>query len=150
MQLMPWQTWGVSWWVTLYQKDLDLPRLKVHMQMLPELVRTRNTKLANSVPIKQVLNLRTLHDIMNEVSMSKEMLSEVLRLLKIFHTLPVTTSIAERNFSILRCLKTHLGSNMSQQGLHHTILLYIYKDTTEMQILLIAKTFIAVNESRIH
>jgi len=38
----------------LYQSDLDLPRLKVQLQMLLDLNRTRNIKLPNSVPIKEV------------------------------------------------------------------------------------------------
>jgi len=68
----------------LYQSDLDLPRLKVQLQMLPDLIRTRNIKLPNSVPIKEVINVRTLYDLINKVSMSKEMLSEVVRLIRFF------------------------------------------------------------------
>ena len=49
----------------------------------------------------RVTNVRILCDIMNEVSMSKEMFSKVLRLMKIFYTIPVTTSTAERSFSAL-------------------------------------------------
>ena len=47
----------------LYRNDLDLPRLKVQLQMLPDLIRTRNIKVPNSVPIKEVTNIRTLCDL---------------------------------------------------------------------------------------
>ena len=48
-----------------YQSDLDLPRLKVQLQMLPNLLRTRNIKSPNSLPIKEVTNIRTLCDLIN-------------------------------------------------------------------------------------
>ena len=58
----------------LYDKDIDLNRLKMQLQMLPDLIRARNAMPYSShVPIKVVTNLRTLCDIMNELSVSKEM-----------------------------------------------------------------------------
>ena len=44
----------------LYEKDVNLPRLKIQLQMLPNLIRTRNQKLTSSPPIKKVTNLRTM------------------------------------------------------------------------------------------
>ena len=92
----------------LYEKDVDLGKLKIQLQMLPDLIRTRNMKIPNCVPIKRVTNVQTLSDVMNEISMSKEMFSEVHRLLKIFYTIPVTTATAERSFSALCWLKAYL------------------------------------------
>lgn len=68
----------------LYKSDINLERMKTQLLMLPDLIRTRNTKLDNTVPIKKVTNIVTLCDIMNEITVSKDMLSEVFRLLKIF------------------------------------------------------------------
>ena len=88
-----------------------------------------------------------LSDIMNEIGISKEMLSEVFRLLMIFYTLPVTTSTAERTFSALRRLKTFLRSAMSQPRLNHTMRLYIHKDRTDqIDDENIAKCFVMENE----
>ena len=42
------------------------------------------------------------YEIMNVVAMSKDMFSEVLHLIKIFYTIPVTTATAQRTFSTLR------------------------------------------------
>ena len=93
--------------------------------------------------------MRTLCDIMNEVSMSKEMFSEVHKLLKIFYTIPVTTSTAERSFSALRRLKTYLRSTMSQPRLNNLMLLYIHKERTdEINESSIAKSFVIENERR--
>lgn len=106
----------------LYEKDLDLARLKVQLQMVPDLITTRNKKLPNMVPITKMTNLRALCDAMNEVSMSKDMVSEVRRLLQIFYTIPVKTSTAEQTFSALRRLKNYLRSTMSQPRLNHTMI----------------------------
>ena len=69
----------------LYENDIDLKKLKTQLQMFPDLVQTRNVKVPNCIPIKSVTNVRTICDIMNEINISKEMLSEVLKLLKIFY-----------------------------------------------------------------
>ena len=114
-------------------------------------MQTRNVKVPNCIPIKSVTNVRTICDIMNEINISKEMLSEVLKLLKIFYTIPVTTSSAERTFSALRCLMTYLQSTMSQPRLNHMMLLYIHKDKTDgIDDVSIAKNFIMENERRRH
>jgi len=97
----------------MYKNDIDLTRVKVQLQMMPDLIRTRNQLPTNLVPIKKVTNVRTICDVMNDVSVSKDMLSQVHRLLKIFYTIPVTSSTAERTFSALRRLKTFLRSTMT-------------------------------------
>ena len=133
----------------IYKGDLDLARLHIQLQMLPDLIRTRNMKLTNDIPIRKVTNVRTLCEVMNEVPMSKGMFSEVLRLIKIFYTIPVTTATAERTFSALRRLKTYLRATMSQQRLNHTMLLYVHKDRTDkIDIVNIARSFIKENDRR--
>ena len=64
---------------------------------------------------------------MNEINISKKMLSEVLKLLKIFYTIPITTSSTEQTFSALRW---YSQSIVSQPRLNHT-LLYIHKENTD-------------------
>ena len=131
----------------LYKDDLDLSKLKTQLSMLPDLIVTRNTR--NSVPIKKVTNVRTICDIINETSVGREMLSEVIKLLKIFYTLPTTTSTAERSFSALRRLKTFLRSTMTQPRLNHTLLSFIHKDRVdEIKEEKIAESFIGVNDKR--
>ena len=68
----------------IYKNDLDLARLQTQLRMLPDLIRTRNMMPTCDVPITRVINIRTLCEVINEVSMSKVMFSEVLRLMKIF------------------------------------------------------------------
>ena len=77
----------------IYKNDLDLARLQIQLQILPDLIRTRNMKLSNDIPIRKVTNVRTLCEVMNEVPMSKGMFSEVLRLIKIFYNCRSRTNI---------------------------------------------------------
>ncbi|CAF2938056.1 unnamed protein product [Rotaria sp. Silwood2] len=49
-------------------------------------------------------------------------------LLKIFSTLPVSTSTAERTFSVLKLLKSYLRSTMSENRLNGLAMMYIYRD----------------------
>ena len=89
----------------MYSKDIDIECLRIQLKMLPELIRTYTEKNP-ATPIKKVTNLRTLCDIMTDVSSSKSLLCEVYNLLHIALTIPVTSATAERCFSALRRLKT--------------------------------------------
>ena len=48
--------------IKLFSKEIDVERLKLQLQMLPDLLRTYNEKNPATV-IKRVTNLRTLCDI---------------------------------------------------------------------------------------
>ena len=77
------------------------------------------------------------------------MLSEVVRLIRIFLTIPVTTSTAERTFPALRRLKTFLRSTVSQPRLNHAMIAYIHKDRTdEISVDNIAQQFVMKIERR--
>ena len=134
--------------IEMYNKDIDKQRLAIQLKMLPDLVRTYNER--NPVTaIKKVTTLRTLCEIMNDVTSSKTMFSEVLTLLHIVLTIPVTSATAERAFSALRRLKTFLRSSMSQVRLNHVMLLHIYKERTDkLRLLDVANCFISVNDWR--
>ena len=73
----------------LYAQDIDIPRLIMQLRMLPDLLKTYNEKNP-SVRICKVTNLRTICEVMNDVSSSKSIFSEVFKLLKIALTIPVT------------------------------------------------------------
>jgi len=88
---------------------------------------------------------------MNHEHAYKTTLSEVHKLLRLFLTIPLT-STAERTFSVLRRVLTYLRSTMTEQRLNNCLLLHTYKDLTDnIDLLAIAKEFIAVgvtNERR--
>ena len=131
---------------SLYKDDLDIDRLRRQILLLVDVIRV-------GVPsVKEVTSVRTICDAMNHEHAYKTTLSEVHKLLRLFLTIPLTSSTAERTFSVLRCLLTYLRSTMTEQRLNNCLLLHTHKDLTDnIDLLTIAKEFIAVgvtNERR--
>ena len=116
--------------------------------MLPDLLKSFNS--ANpSQKIKKITSLRTVSDLLNSDQSNKTMLSDVIKLLKIGLTIPVTSATAERTFSSMRRLKNYLWSSMTQKLLNNLMLLHVHKDKTdEIDLNVIAEQFINVNERR--
>ena len=93
---------------------------------------------------------------MNEVAMS-DMFSKVLRLIKIFYTIPVTTSTAyllqlhqKKNIlSVKEIENIYLRTTMSQPRLNHTILLYDHKDRTDKKHSVISQSWHKTNTKSI-
>ena len=134
--------------ISKYSKDLNVEKLKIQLQMLPDLLNTFNLSNPSQV-IKSVTKLRTLCDIMNSIESSKTMLGEVCQLLHIILTIPVSSSTAEHTFSAMRRLKTFLRSSMSQTLLNDVMLLHIHKDKVDrIELTDIARQFIQTNERR--
>ncbi|XP_070549960.1 zinc finger MYM-type protein 1-like [Ptychodera flava] len=132
-----------------YDKDIDMRKLGHQLSLLPDLV-----KIAKSNPLfaslKEITNIRTLAQIIREVPVARQMVSEVEKLLRIYLTIPVTTATAERSFSALRRLKSYLRSTMSQQRLNNVMLLHIHKQITDSLCLKdIARDFASANDRRV-
>ena len=85
--------------LALYTKDVDIPHLKMELQMLLDLVKTYNE---TKHKICTVTSVHTVAELLNNISNSKALFREVYKLTKIFFTIPVTTATAERTFSALR------------------------------------------------
>ncbi len=113
-----------------YYKDLNISRLKVQIQMLPDLLKTFNLENPTQV-IKSVTSLRTVCDLMNMIGSSKVMFSEIYQLLHILLTIPVTSATAERTFSAMRRLKNFLRSTMKQVLFNNVMLLHVHKQETD-------------------
>ena len=95
------------------EKDFDLKRLCTQLAMVADMVKQAAPQ------VKTVTNIRTIAEAINSSDIYKRMLSEVLRLLSLYFTFPVTTASAERSFSSLRRLKTFLRSTMSDCRLNN-------------------------------
>ena len=127
------------------EDDFDLERLKTQLSMLQDVIKTC------SLSVKEVTNVRTIIEAMNESQIYKGMLLEVDRLLKLYLTFPVTTSTAERSFSSLRRIKTFLRNTMTSCRLNSLFLMYVHQDLTDsLDLCQIAKEFISVNQRRKH
>ncbi len=132
----------------MYNGDIDMQKLKLHLQMLPDVIKC---SLLDGISIKKVTRVHTICQVLNENPTCKTLLSEVHKLLKLYYTIPVTTSSAERNFSALKRIKTYLRSSMTQSRLNHCVLLHVHQDKTdELDLHTIAKEFVQINERRIN
>ena len=128
----------------LYDQDVDCDRLSLQLQMLQDAIKGGNDR------IKQVTKVQTICDVLNDCPGIKRMLSEVHKLLKIYYTVPVTTSSAVRCFSGLRRIKTYLRNSMTQPRLNHCMLLHVHRSRTDnLDTVTIAREFIGRNERRI-
>ena len=133
--------------IDIYENEIELQRLSIQLKMLPDLVKTYNEQTQNN--ICQVTSLRSLCDIMTTVTSSRNLLSEVYKLLHICCTIPVTSATAERTFSALRRLKTFLRTTMTQMRLNHVAILHTHKEMTdEIDLDSIEREFVSANDRR--
>lgn len=123
---------------TIYANDIDIPKLLLQLQMLPDAMKSQS--------IKKVTKVDTICDVLND---QPYMLTEVHKLLKIYFTIPVTTAIAERSFSALKRIKTYLRNSMTQQRLNNCMLLQVnHTQTDELDVVSIAREFVNRNDRR--
>ena len=74
--------------------DIDKSRLSIQLSMVQDMIKT-----AMDGSIKKTTNIRTIAQAMDKSDIYKNMLSEIDKLLRIYFTIPITSSTAERGFS---------------------------------------------------
>ena len=90
---------------TLYSDDLDLDRIKVHLTMLPDVVRTYNDRQPENMQLKHITKVCIIAEILQQNISTKSLLSELHKLLRLYFTIPMSNANSERSFSSLRRLK---------------------------------------------
>lgn len=90
----------------LYRKDRSVKRLAAQLCMFPDLLQAYNKK--QSVPVSSVTTISTVYEVMSKEKTTKDMFSQVHKLLKIYLTIPMSNTTAE-SLSVLRRLKTCLS-----------------------------------------
>ena len=121
---------------TLYRNDIDMEKLLLHLRMLQDVVKGA---CLDGITIKQVT---TLCDIFNHQPDLKKILTEVHKFWRIYLTIPVTTSTAERSFSALKRVK--IRNSMTQGKLNHCMLLHMHHERTDtLDLVDIAKEFVS-------
>lgn len=126
--------------VTPFEGDVDLPRLELHLSMLKDVCRVRNLT---------VTSFNHLRDLFKSDESLRTILSEVMILVELFYTIPITTCTAERSFSALRRLKNYLRTTMTQKRLNHVALLHIHKvHTDSLDVKKLVNAFVGQNVRR--
>ena len=94
-----------------YADDLDFKALRRHLPLVCDVVKEA------SPTVRKVTSVRTVCDAMNTNSAYKSMLPEVHKLLRLYLTVPLTSSTSERMFSAMKRLLTYLRSTMTEKQL---------------------------------
>ena len=125
-----------------YENDVDFDRLKQQLQSLPDLC-SNFFKVTNVDTIVQVL-------VESDSRAIRSLFSEVTKLLKLYLTVPITSSTSERSFSALRQIKTYLRNTMGQERMNHAITCFVHGDrTSAVDCFEVAKEFAGANDSRV-
>ena len=116
--------------------DIHCGRLGHQHHLTHDIVRTALPE------VRQVTNIR-------KHSVTKMLLGEVHKLLRLYLTLYLTSATSERTFSALRNLKNYLRRTMKQDRLKNCLLMHCHKSITgTLDTAKIAKTFSCANELR--
>ena len=128
---------------SVFAKDLDMAKLARHLAVLPDIVH-------QALPdVKEVTTIRTVCSAMS-FSTHRSTFNEVHKLLRLYLTVPITSSTSERAFSTLKRLLTYLRSSMTEQRLNNCALIHIHKDIVDnMDLLPIALAFTTANDDRL-
>ena len=94
-----------------YPTDLNFKKLKNQLSILPDITKIAKKK-EEFQSIKRIKNVRSLVWIISSENTSRQIVSDVEKLLRIFLTISVTTATAECSFSALNRIKTYLHSSM--------------------------------------
>lgn len=128
---------------TLYSGDIDFSRLNIQLQMLPEIC-GKHKKLTATQVVTSVRAAMTTGG-----TVFSKMMSEVILILRLYLTLPVTSATAERTFSVLRRTKSFLRTTMSQSRLNAAMLCSVHKQRTdELDVEAIVQEFCDANDRR--
>ena len=78
----------------------------------------------------------------------RQLLSEVVKLVRLILVSPATNAISERSFSAMRRIKTYLRSTMGQSRLNSVMLLHTHKDRTDaLSVVELGNAFVDVTSS---
>ena len=77
----------------------------------------------------------SIHDVIALVqgfsAAEKDLMSQVVTLVKLVLVMPATNAISERSFSAMRRTKTYLRSTMLQERLNATMVLHVHKESSD-------------------
>lgn len=85
-----------SFKLSMYKDDVEIDQLSRQLPLLGDVIK-------QALPsVKQVTTIQTICDAMNTECVYKSMLSEIHKLLRLYLTIPISSSTSERSFSALK------------------------------------------------
>ena len=80
----------------------------------------------------------------------RDLLHQVVRVMKLILVMPATNASSERSFSALRRVKSYLRSTMTQERLNHLMVLHVHKERTDsLDTVAIANDYVKDSEHRL-
>lgn len=133
---------------SFFGDDISETQLQQQLCMLPNMIEVVK-KEEKFKTLKKVTKLSTLCEIFAEKEKYSALFPDIVKLLQILLTIPVSTASAERSFSALRRLKTYLRSTMAQERLNSVIVLNCHKDLTDhIDLISVAQDFVSKHQAR--
>ena len=131
---------------THYDGDFDVLVLRGQLQLMKSEFKLRDDDLRDG-------ELWTWRDVVEYVKElrgpQKQLLSEVVKLIRLLLLIPATNAVSEWSASAVRRTKTYVRSTMGQARLNHAMLLTIHREQTDkLNIVEIANQFVN-NENRL-
>ena len=75
----------------------------------------------------------------------------VLKLIQLYVTIPISNATAKRSFSCFRRLKNFVTNRLTQEHLNHRMFLHAHKDGLDrLDLSVICQQFIVANDRRIN
>ena len=133
----------------LTHPSIDKEKLRVQLDDLPTVLGLYN--VGRKKKIASISRISTIAEIFNSLPAAKQRCSEVHKVIKLYYTVPLTSSTCERKFSAMRRLKTWLRGNTGANHLNDIMFSNIQKkhlDSVELRE--VAAEFIEKNENRIN
>ena len=116
----------------VYSSDLDIHQLHTQLDVL-------NTNVPDYVK-----NIFDIHKYFQQLTLAeRELMSEVIKLLKLILVLPATNSISDSSFSTMHRVKSYLQSTMSQERLSSIMILHAHNNyTDDLDLVEVATDFV--------
>ena len=118
--------------------------LKTQLSLLPQVAARSKHIDVNNFTITDMITMFQQMDYAH-----RELLSEVVNLVKLMLVMPATNAVSERSFSALKRVKTYLRATMTDNRINHFLVLHAHKGLTDkLDIGKVADEFVNRNEMR--
>ena len=129
---------------SFYGDDINPDQLRLHLDILSTNFSLIPDEVSSSITIFDVKDY-----IFSLSPQERDLMSEVITILKLVLVMPSTNAISERSFSALRRVKTYLRSTMTQERLNSLLTLHVHKEYTDsINLLKVANYFVSDSEHR--
>ena len=108
---------------SFYGDDINPDQLRLHLDILSTNFSLIPDEVSSSITIFDVKDY-----IFSLSPQERDLMSEVIIILKLVLVMPSTNAISERSFSALRRVKTYLRSTMTQVRLNSLLTLHVHKE----------------------